>query len=57
VRASPHDPPAPDLPPLNKITAILAIAEPTVDAALELLSVQSRFAKFRREHLRPEPLG
>jgi hypothetical protein len=42
-----HDPPAPDQPALNKITAILAIAEPTVDAALELLSVQSRFAKFR----------
>ena len=42
-----HDPPAPDQPPLNKITAILAIAEPTVDAALELLSVQSRCAKFR----------
>jgi hypothetical protein len=40
-------PPAPDQPPLNKITAILAIAEPTVDAVLELLSVQSRFAKFR----------
>jgi hypothetical protein len=46
-RPAPHDPPAPDQPPLNKITAILAIAEPTVDAALELLSVQSRFAKFR----------
>ena len=29
------------------ITAILAITEPTVDAALELLSVQSRPAKFR----------
>jgi hypothetical protein len=44
---APHDPPAPDQPPLDKITAILTIAEPTVDAALELLSVQSRFAKFR----------
>jgi hypothetical protein len=44
---APHEPPAPDQPPLDKITAILAIAEPTVDAALELLSVQSRFAKFR----------
>jgi hypothetical protein len=44
---APHDPPAPDQLPLNKITAILAIAEPTVDAALELLSVQSRCAKFR----------
>jgi hypothetical protein len=44
---APHEPSAPDQPPLHKITAILAIAEPTVDAALELLSVQSRFAKFR----------
>ena len=35
--------------PLDKITAILAVAEPTVDAALELLSVQSRFP------LRPRP--
>jgi hypothetical protein len=40
---APHDPPAPDQPPLDKITAILDIAEPTVDAALELLSVQSRY--------------
>jgi hypothetical protein len=35
--------------PVDKITAILAVAEPTVDAALELLSVQSRFL------LRPRP--
>src|SRR6266566_3859845 len=42
-----HDQPGQDKPPLNKITAILAITEPTVDAALELLSVQSRYAKFR----------
>jgi hypothetical protein len=39
--------PAEDLPPLSRITAILAIAEPTVDAALELLSTQSRYSKFR----------
>ena len=44
---APHDDPAADQPPLTKITAILAITEPTVDAALELLSVQSRPAKFR----------
>ena len=44
---APHDQLTPDQPPLNKITAILAITEPTVDAALELLSVQSRYAKFR----------
>ena len=39
--------PAEDLPPLSRITAILAITEPTVDAALELLSAQSRYARFR----------
>jgi hypothetical protein len=39
--------PAGDLPPLARIAAILAITEPTVDAALELLSAQSRYAKFR----------
>jgi hypothetical protein len=38
---------AEDLPPLSRITAILAITEPTVDAALELLSAQSRYARFR----------
>jgi hypothetical protein len=38
---------AEDLPPLGRIAAILAIAEPTVDAALELLSAQSRYARFR----------
>ncbi len=49
---APHDQPGPDQPPLDKITAILAITEPTVDAALGLLSVQSRPAKFRAK-LRP----
>ncbi len=44
---APHDQPAPDQAPLSEITAILAITEPTVDAALDLLSVQSRPAKFR----------
>ena len=46
---APHASPeaAEDLPPLSRITAILAITEPTVDAALELLSVQSRYARFR----------
>ena len=45
----PHAYPEPvqDLPPLSRITAILAITEPTVDAALELLSAQSRYARFR----------
>jgi hypothetical protein len=46
---APHAHPerAEDLPPLNRIAAILAVAEPTVDAALELLSAQSRYARFR----------
>ncbi len=46
---APHTYPesAEDLPPLSRITAILAITEPTVDAALELLSAQSRYARFR----------
>jgi hypothetical protein len=39
--------PAEDLPPLSRIAAILAVTEPTVDAALELLSAQSRYARFR----------
>ncbi len=38
---------AEDMPPLSRIAAILAIIEPTVDAALELLGAQSRYAKFR----------
>jgi hypothetical protein len=36
-----------DLSPLSKIAALLAVAEPTVDAALELLSGESRYLKFR----------
>jgi hypothetical protein len=39
--------PAGTLPPLHSITAVLAITEPAVDAALELLCAQSRYAKFR----------
>jgi hypothetical protein len=35
------------LSPLGQLTARLAVAEPSVDAALELLSNQSRCAKFR----------
>jgi hypothetical protein len=37
---APHDQPAPDESPLNKITAILATSEPTVDAALESLPIR-----------------
>ena len=36
---------------MNKITANLTITEPIVDAALELFSVQSRYAKFRPSRL------
>jgi hypothetical protein len=39
--------PVADLPPLSRITAVLAVTEPMVDAALELLSAQSRYARFR----------
>jgi hypothetical protein len=49
---APHDDPAADQPPLTKIMAVLAITEPTVDAALELLSVLSRYAKFRSSRVR-----
>src|SRR5579875_1152601 len=33
--------------PAGRLTALLAVTEPTVDAALELLSSESRYAKFR----------
>ena len=36
-----------ELRPLHRIAAMLAVTEPTVDAALELLSAESRYAKFR----------
>jgi hypothetical protein len=36
-----------DLRPLHRIAAILTVTEPTVDATLELLSAQARYAKFR----------
>ena len=46
-----HPEQAPGLPPLSRITAILAVAEPTVDAALELLSARSRPARFRASRI------
>jgi Domain of unknown function (DUF4388) len=39
------------LSPLGQLTARLAVAEPSVDAALELLSSESRCAKFRADRL------
>jgi len=33
--------------PFTRLAAALAVAEPTIDAALDLLSSESRFAKFR----------
>ena len=39
--------PAGALPPLQPIMAVLAITEPAVDAALELLCAESRYGKFR----------
>jgi hypothetical protein len=44
----PDGPDGPDtLPPFDRLVRMLAITEPTVDAALELLSGESRLAKFR----------
>jgi len=43
----PGGPPLAALPPLTRLAAILAITEPTVDAALELISAESRYARFR----------
>jgi hypothetical protein len=40
-----------DARPLQRIAAVLAIAEPTVDATLELLSAQARHAKFRSSRI------
>ena len=34
-------------PPFSKLSTLLMVTEPTVDAALELLSSESRYAKFR----------
>ena len=34
-------------PPFGTLSALLAVTEPTVDAALELLSSESRYGKFR----------
>jgi hypothetical protein len=43
----PGGPPLAALPPLTLLAAILAVTEPTVDAALELMSAESRYARFR----------
>ena len=34
-------------PPFSKLSSLLMVTEPTVDAALELLSSESRYTKFR----------
>lgn len=34
-------------PPFSRLSTLLMVTEPTVDAALELLSSESRYAKFR----------
>ncbi len=55
VSASVAAPPASSAPadaatgdtPFTRLAAALAVAEPTVDATVELLSSESRFAKFR----------
>lgn len=40
-------PPLAALAPLPRLAAILAVTEPTVDAALELMSAECRYARFR----------
>jgi hypothetical protein len=35
-------------PPIGRVAGLLAVTEPTIDAATELLSSKSRYAKFRR---------
>jgi hypothetical protein len=44
------------LPPLSRIMAIRALTEPVVDAVLELLTAQARYAKFRSSRLPPAGL-
>jgi hypothetical protein len=42
--------------PFSRLVRMLAIAEPTVDAALELVSGESRFSKFRPSRTPPPDL-
>jgi hypothetical protein len=42
--------------PFGRLVRMLAIAEPTVDAALELVSSESRFSKFRPSRTPPPDL-
>jgi hypothetical protein len=37
-------------PPIGRVASLLAVTEPTIDAATELLSRKSRYAKFRRSN-------
>jgi Domain of unknown function (DUF4388) len=41
------------LPSLGRLTSMLALTEPTIDALTELLSSESRYAKFRQSELPP----
>jgi len=41
------------LPSLRQLTSMLALTEPTIDAITELLSNESRYAKFRQSDLPP----
>lgn len=42
--------------PFGRLVKMLTMAEPTVDAALELVSGESRFSKFRPSRTPPPPL-
>jgi hypothetical protein len=41
------------LPSLGRLTSMLALTEPTIDAITDLLSNESRYAKFRQSDLPP----
>jgi hypothetical protein len=58
--ASEAAPPA-AAPPIGMVAGLLAITEPTIDAATELMSSKSRYAKFRRSDdpgaVQPHPIA
>ena len=41
------------VPPLDRLIGLLAVTEPTIDAITDLVSSQSRYAKFRQSEIPP----
>lgn len=41
------------VPPLDRLIGLLALTEPTIDAITDLVSSQSRYAKFRQSEIPP----